>query len=166
ACNVSYDGAGNIVSMPTSLLSVPGSSGTRTLDFFPNGAVKRMADGASSNASFGYDAFGALQQVTVHTLNADRRADQYFGRYIKQRSEGSQSVINRRVPVPGAVATLHGAMTGNWTFAFGEARGTRFVTNQTGAFVQGVSYQPFGEAVDKTGATPGTTNYENEQWNG
>ena len=113
-----------------------------------------------------YDAFGALQQLTVHTLNADRRADQYFGRYIKQRSEGSQSVINRRIPVPGAVATVHGPMTGNWTFAFGEARGTRFVTDQTGAFVQEVSYQPFGEAVGKVGATPGTTNYENEQWNG
>jgi RHS repeat-associated protein len=153
------------VSMPTSLLSVPGSSGTRTLDFFPNGAVKSIADGPSSNASFGYDAFGALHQLTVHTLNADRREEQYFGRYIKQRSEGSQSVINRRIPVPGAVATLHGPMTGNWTFAFGEARGTRFVTDQTGAFVQGVSYQPFGEAAT-TGATPGTTNYENKQWNG
>ena len=57
-------------------------------------------------------------------------------------------------------------MTGNWTFAFGEARGTRFVTDQTGAFVQDVSYQPFGEARQPDGATPGTTNYENEQWNG
>ena len=153
------------MSQPTSVFSVPGSSGTRTLDFFPNGAVKSIADGPS-NASFGYDAFGALQQLTVHTLNADRRADQYFGRYIKQRIEGSQSVINRRIPVPGAVATVHGPMTGNWTFAFGEPRGTRFVTDQTGAFVQEVSYQPFGEAGGKTGATPGTTNYENEQWNG
>ena len=32
--------------------------------------------------------------------------------------------------------------------------------------MQEVSYQPFGEAARKTGATPGTTNYENEQWNG
>ena len=32
--------------------------------------------------------------------------------------------------------------------------------------MQDVSYQPFGEAGGKIGATPGTTNYENEQWNG
>jgi hypothetical protein len=66
-----------------------------------------------------------LQQVTVRTLNADRRADQYFGRYIKQRIEGSQVVTNRRIPAPGVVATLHGPMTGNWTFAFGERREAR-----------------------------------------
>ena len=158
-CNVGYDGAGNTVAMPTR------TGSTRTLDFFPNGAVKSITDGGS-NASFAYDAFGALQQLTVYTTNADRRADKNFGVFVKQRIEGSQSVINRRIPIPGGGATLHGAMTGKWTFAFGQARGTRFVTDKAGNFVQDINYQPFGEVKNPAGATPGTTNYENEQWNG
>jgi len=107
-----------------------------------------------------------LQQLTVDTLSADRRADKYFGGFIKQRIEGAQSVINRRIPVPGGVATLHGASTGKWTFAFGEPRGTRFVTDQAGKFAQGIDYQPFGEVRNPTDATAGMTNYENQQFNG
>jgi RHS repeat-associated protein len=96
---------------------------------------------------------------------ADRRADKYFGRYIKQRIEGSQSVINRRIPVPGLIATRHGP-TGGWTFAVGNGRGTRFVTDQTGAFVQDVYYRPFGVVSFAAGAVPGSANYTSEQWNG
>ena len=88
ACNVSYDGAGNTLSMPTR------AGSTRTFSFFPNGAVSGIADGAS-NASFAYDAFGGLQQLTINTPSADQRADKRFGRFIKQRIEGSQSVIDR-----------------------------------------------------------------------
>jgi RHS repeat-associated protein len=157
-CNVNYDGVGNTVSMPMR------SGATRTLDWFPNGAVKRI-NSVGSNANFAYDAFGGLQQLTVDTILADRRADKYFGRYIKQRIEGAQSVINRRIPVPGLVATRHGP-TGGWTFAFGDGRGTRFVTDQTGAFVQDVNYHPFGEVKFGAGAVPGGTNYTSEQWNG
>ena len=131
--------------IPSAMPTRTGS--TRTLDFFPNGAVKSITDGGS-NASFAYDAFGALQQLTVYTTNADRRADKNFGVFVKQRIEGSQSVINRRIPIPGGGATLHGAMTGKWTFAFGEARGTRFVTDKAGNFVQDIDYQPFGEVEE------------------
>ena len=163
ACNVGYDGAGNTLSMPTR------TGSTRTFSFFPNGAVSGIADGAS-NASFGYDAFGGLQQLTINTPSADQRADKRFGRFIKQRIEGSQSVINRQIPLPGLIATRHG--TGGWTFAFGDKRGTRFVTDQTGAYKQGVEYQPFGEASAVSvfplppSAGPRTTSYTSEQWNG
>ena len=157
-CNVTYDGAGNILTMPKR------NGGTRTISYFPNGSVSGMADGAS-NATFSYDAFGSLQQLTINSTLADQRADKYFGAFVKQRIEGAQSVINRRIPLPGGSATRHGP-TNNWTFAFSEARGTRFVTDQDGNFVQDIDYQPFGEVRNPSGATPGTTNYENEQWNG
>jgi RHS repeat-associated protein len=157
-CNVTYDGAGNILTMPKR------NGGTRTISYFPNGSVSTMADGAS-NATFSYDAFGSLQQLTINSTLADQRADKYFGAFVKQRTEGAQSVTNRRIPLPGGTATRHGP-TNNWTFAFSEPRGTRFVTDQAGNFVQDIDYQPFGEVRNPSGATPGTTNYENEQWNG
>jgi YD repeat-containing protein len=64
ACNgaVAYDGAGNITSMPTNANSVPGTSGTRTFEYFPSGAVHTIKDGPSTKATFDYDAFGQLQQ--------------------------------------------------------------------------------------------------------
>src|SRR5262249_6722849 len=62
----------------------------------------------------------------------------------------------------------------SWTFAVGEGRGTRFVTDQTGELVQDVDYKPYGEKApcDPTNApgavcpNPGTKNYTNGQWNG
>jgi RHS repeat-associated core domain len=156
-CNVTYDGAGNVVTQPT-------GTGTRTLGYFPNGLVSSIADGAS-NASFAYDAFGGLQQLTVNTPTADQRADKYFGGFTKQRIENSRSVLNRQIPAPGLVATRHGA-NGGWTFAFGEARGTRFTIDHTGSFLQDVDYRPFGEVKFAHGASPGSAFYTSEQWNG
>jgi len=157
ACNVAYDGAGNILSEPT-------RSGTRAFTYFPSGQVKTIASG-STNATYNYDAFGAVQQLTLNTPAADMRQDKYFGGFVKQRIEGSQSVFTRQIPAPGLTATRHGP-TGGWTFAFGENRGTRFATDQTGAFVQGIDYQPFGEVKNPTGGTPGNTNYTSDQFNG
>jgi RHS repeat-associated protein len=164
ACNVTHDGAGNVTSMPTNANSVIGTSGTRTFEYFPSGAVKTIADGGT-NATFDYDAFGGLQQLTLNTTLADPRTDKYFGAYIKQRVENGNTVTNRQIPAPGLTATRHGPTT-NWTFAFGEPRGTRFVTDKNGAFVQTIDYNPYGEVKNPTGATPGTTNYTSEQWNG
>jgi len=164
ACNVTYDSVGNIISMPTNANSIPGTSGTRTFIYFPSGAVKKIADGGTE-AIFDYDPFGELQQLTLNTVLADPRADKYFGAYIKQRVEGGNQVITRQIPVPGATAIRHGPTT-NLTWTLAEARGTRFVVNQNGDFVQTTDYQPFGEVKNPTGATPGTTNYANQQWNG
>jgi len=70
------------------------------------------------------------------------------------------------IAIPGATATRHGP-AGPWTFAYSEARGTRFSTDQNGtSFMQDVDYQPFGEATSTGAATIGTTNYTSEQWNG
>jgi RHS repeat-associated protein len=165
ACNVSYDGAGNITSMRTNANSVPGTSGIRTLEYFPNGAVKSIADGGS-NANFAYDAFGGLQQLTVYTPQADTRYDKHFGTFIKARTEGAAAVLTRNIPAGGVVATKHGP-AGGWTFAFSETtRGTRYVVDGSGAFVQNVDYQPYGEVKNPSGATPRTTNYVSEQFNG
>jgi RHS repeat-associated protein len=122
-----------------------------------------MQDGGS-RADFTYGPLGELQKLTVGGPS-ENRADTYFGCCLKQRTEGAQSVLNRRVAVPGASATLHGT-AGPWTFAFGDGRGFRFGTDKNGTFVQNAAYQPFGEAIFKFGAAPGTTNYENNQWNG
>src|SRR5262249_6918993 len=63
--------------------------------------------------------------------------------------------------------------TGAWSFAFADGHGTRFVTDQTGVYKQGVNYQPFGEASSPSGPVPmpvsvgaGSTYYTSEQFNG
>jgi len=159
SCNVAYDGVSNIVSLPSR------SGSTRTLSYFPSGQVKTIADGNTS-ATFSYDAFGAVQQLALTSATSpDTRHDKHFGVLIAQRDEDGTPVTTRTIPAPGLTATRHGP-TGSWTFAFGERRGNRFVTNQNGAFVQDIDYQPYGEVKDPTGVLPGTTNYTSGQWNG
>ena len=76
-------------------------------------------------------------------------------------------MLTRSIPGPdGVIATRHGPTANDpWTFAFGERRGNRFFTDQTGAFVQDVEYQPYGEG-ELDGAQPGAPKYTNAQWNG
>ena len=106
ACNVSYDGAGNVISQPTSLLSVPGSSGTRTLDFFPNGAVKRMADGAS-NAEFRLRCLWRL--AAAHGPHPEcRSAGRSIFRQIHQAAQ-RRLAIRLQPPGPGAGGSRHAA---------------------------------------------------------
>lgn len=158
-CNVQYDGAGSIVSEPA-------GTGTRTFTYSPNGRVKTIVNG-STNATFKYDAFGAVQQLTVNTPTADARLDRHIGPLIKQRTEGGISLFTRQIPVPGTVATRHGK-DGPWTFAFSEGRGNRFVTDQNGAFVQDLDYQAYGESscvAPMVCPVPGTPSYTSEQWN-
>ena len=98
--------------------------------------------------------------------------DKHFGGLIYQRDETvnntKKSVITRSIPGPdGLIATRHGPRSNDpWTFAFGERRGNRFFTDQTGAFVQDVGYQPYGEVASASGAQPGSQKYTNAQWNG
>jgi RHS repeat-associated protein len=164
-CNTTYDGAGNMIEEPTR------AGGTRILSYFPSGPVKTVTLG-DSKATFDYDAFGAVHRLTLtSTSSPDTRNDKHFGGLISRRDElaggAKHSVITRSIPGPGGlVATRHGPNAADpWTFAFGEGRGNRFVTDQTGAFVQDVEYQPYGEATS-TGAQPGSQKYQNAQWNG
>jgi RHS repeat-associated protein len=161
-CNVRYDGAGNIVAQPTR------AGHTRTSRYTTGGDVAEIGDGNGTRATFCYDAFGALQQLVLTGNTPDTRRDQHFGALIARRDENvggtRTSVVTRSIAGPGVVATRHGA-TPTWTFAFGEARGNRFFTDETGAFVQDVDYQPYGEARS-AGAQPGDPTYSSAQWNG
>jgi RHS repeat-associated protein len=148
------------------------SWGKHTLTYFPSGQVKTIVNG-STNATFDYDAFGAVQRLVLNsTSSTDTRHDKHFGGLIYQRDEAvnntKKSVITRSIPGPdGLIATRHGPGSNDpWTFAFGEGRGNRFFTDQTGAFVQDVSYQPYGEVASASGAQPGSQKYTNAQWNG
>lgn len=164
-CNVKYDGAGNMLNEPTR------SGSMRDFTYFPSGLVHtvHMDD---SNATFDYDAFGGVQRLTLSsTSSQDTRNDKHFGPLIYQRDEwvgsAKHSVITRSIPVPGGlIATRHGSnIAAPWTYAFGEATGTRFVVDQNGTFVQDIEYQPFGEARS-SGAQPGSQKYSSTQWNG
>jgi RHS repeat-associated protein len=166
SCSVRYDGVGNITEMPTR------GGVTRQLSYFPGGATRSIVMG-STQATFDYDAFGAVQRLSVNTSAPDARNDKHFGDLIVQRDERVNlvrtAVLNRSFPGPsGFIATRHGPGAGDpWTFVFGEERGNRFVTDQTGAFVQDVDYQPYGETLPQPfGELPGSQKYLSEQWNG
>jgi RHS repeat-associated protein len=162
ACNVKYDGAGNIIEEPSR------SNGTRTLTYFPSGQVKSIVNG-STNATFDYDAFGAMQRLVLNSPTAaDTRHDKHFGGLIAVRDETTDGdtripVITRTIPGTGVGATRHGP-SGPWIFAIGEQRGNRFFV-EAGDFVQDVRYQPYGEATSM-GQPPHSARYSSKQWNG
>jgi RHS repeat-associated protein len=162
-CNVSHDGVGNIVSQKT-------ATGTRQYGYYLDGAVRTISDDKGSAAQFRYDAFGEVQELDLtSTTSLDTRRDRRYGGLLSWRDVttgmSKTSVLTRAIPGPdGLVASRRGA-GGPWVFTFGEARGARFATDQTGAFVQDVDYQPFGTPTS-TGAQPGSLLYSSEQWNG
>ena len=165
ACNVKYDGVGNIIEEPTR------SNGLRTLTYFTNGRTKRVTDGAGNDANFHYDAFGRVAQLDVTSnTSADTRHDRHYGSLVTQREIGvagaKKTVLTRSIPLPGMVATRQGPESSNaWTFAFGDGRGNRFFTDQAGLFVQDVNYSAYGEPTS-SGAQPGSETYSSQQWNG
>jgi RHS repeat-associated protein len=163
ACNVAYDELGGILSQPT-------PTGTRQYTYFVDGSVRTISDGVGNTAQYRYDAFGQVQQLDLTTQSADARQDRHFGAIFTKRLEAvggpsvPTSVLLRKIPTfDGSVATRHGP-AGPWTFEYGEPRGNRFFTDQTGAFVQDVDYEPFGKATS-TGAQPSSQLYSNNQWN-
>jgi RHS repeat-associated protein len=165
ACNVAYDGVGNIVSQPDR------NNHSRTFTYFPGGQVATIVRG-DTTATFDYDAFGGVQRLVLNSPSAaDTRNDKHFGGLIYRRDEMvagvRKSVITRSIPGPGGlIATRHGpGQNDPWTFTFGEARGARFVTDHNGTVTQDLAYHPYGEVVSN-GAPPGSQKYQNQQWNG
>src|SRR5262249_10441428 len=143
------------------------ATGQRQYGYLIDGAIRTITGEHGSQAHFHYDPFGAVQQLDLNTTSADKRTDRHYGDLIGRRIEGtgtSNPPFLRKTPAPyGLLATRHGA-AGPWTFEFGDGRGNRVITDQTGAFVQDVDYQPFGKPAS-TGAAPGTTSYTSDQWN-
>jgi RHS repeat-associated protein len=161
ACDVKYDGLGNITEQKSR------SNGVRKFEYFANGQMKKIVDGNGNAADFRYDAFGAVQQLELTGNTPDTRHDHHFGGLISVRDETTDGstirpVITRTIPGPGISATRHGA-TGPWIFALGESRGNRFFI-EAGDFVQDVSYAPYGEATS-TGQQPHFAGYSSQQWN-
>lgn len=160
ACNVLYDGLGNIEYLPT-------RTGARDLTYFNSGLVRALRDEPDgAEAQLRYDAFGQLQTIDI-VNGEEKRSDRHLGALITQRYHRDgplkASYLSRSFPAPGASISRRGP-TGPWIFQFGEARGARFATDAQGAFVQDITYQPFGEATS-TGAQPGTVEHSPEQWN-
>jgi RHS repeat-associated protein len=162
ACNVSYNGIGDIVSEPT-------PSGPRTFSYFADGRTREITQGRAQ-ATFGYDVFGGVRELNVTGTggSTDRHVSRY-GQLIERQDQTingtAKSFISRNIPGPGGAIFASRRGTNDWVFQFGEQRGNRVVTNQNGAFVQDIDYQPFGDATS-TGASAGDANYTAYQWNG
>jgi RHS repeat-associated protein len=158
-CNVGYDSFGNIAHEPT-------RTGFRNFSYLNSGKVSSISDSSGATASFRYDAFGALQELDI-VNGGDKRSDRLYGDFIASRYQKvgnkKSNFIARQFPGPDVNISRHGP-SGPWIFEFADGRGNRFNTDQTGAFVQDLDYQPFGETTS-SGAQPGTVSYSPEQWN-
>ena len=159
-CNVTYDEVGSIVAQAT-------PTGLREFSYLVNGQVRSVTSG-STVAEYRYDALGGVQELDVTSgALVELRHDRRYGDLLAWHDGPSSSELWRTIPgFDGAVATRHGN-GGSWVWSFGELRGSRFFTDDTGAFVQDVDYRPYGEAVS-TGASgsPDGRLYSREQWNG
>jgi RHS repeat-associated protein len=94
----------------------------------------------------------------------DDRRDRHYGGLVDITGTTSP-VISRNIPGPGGVVASLRGTGGTWVFGFGEQRGFRFSFDENGNLLQKIGYEPFGEATTDT-ATPGTTTYTSDQWNG
>lgn len=162
ACNVVHDGVGNVVEMPT-------RTSTRYLEWLPSGQVRVMKEG-NATATFHYDAFGQVAELDVEGNGTlDLRRDRRFGNLVERRDQmvggKMQSVVVRNVPGDAGVVAMRRGPDAKWIFAHGEQRGSRWLTDESGAFVQDVDYRPYGEAAS-TGSQPGSAEYTTWQWNG
>ena len=159
-CNVMNDGPGNVVSEPT-------RTGSRQFTYFSSGDVRTITE-AMTQASFAYDPFGQTERLDIQGTPAQERHDRRYGGLIQRReitSGGNTTpLLLRSIPGPGGVVATRRGAGGDWVFEFGELRGNRFFTNQDGALVQQIDYQPYGEATS-TGAATNTPDYTSYQWN-
>jgi RHS repeat-associated protein len=160
-CNVTHDALGNVITEPT-------PTGSRQFTYFLTGNTRTITE-QGTQARFAYDAFGGVQALDIQGTPTQERHERRYGGLIERHDappfDGTTSFVTRYIPGPqGILAGRHGS--GNdWVFEFGELRGNRFFTNQSGAFVQEVDYQPFGTAKSQ-GAAPNAASYTNAQWNG
>jgi RHS repeat-associated protein len=161
ACNVVYDGVGNTIEQVT-------RTGVRRLSYFASGNVRSITEGAAL-ANFRYDAFGDVQELDIAGPGiSDARHDRRYGglitRHDKVVSGTTTAFVSRNIPGPGVMISKRGT-DNEWIFGFGELRGNRFFVDGSGAFVQTVDYQPYGEAKSN-GVQPGSPQYTSLQWNG
>jgi RHS repeat-associated protein len=159
-CNVTNDRTGNVVSEPT-------RTGSRQFTYFSSGDVRTITEG-SAQATFAYDPFGQAERLDIQGTPAQQRHDRRYGGLIQRReitsAGNTTSLLLRSIPGTGGVVATRRGPGGDWVFEFGELRGNRFFTNQDGALVQQVDYQPYGEAKS-TGASANTPDYTSYQWN-
>jgi RHS repeat-associated protein len=163
--SVTYDAIGDITQMPTA------NGGTRTIDYFNNGAVRSIADDAGNAAHYKYDAFGGVSQLQIDSASdGNTRHDRHYGETIGARDEivdaRLESVVIRSIPGDvGILATRHGP-TSTWTFGFGEQKGNRFFTDANGSLIQDELYSPFGAQGPVTAAEKRLATYSSAKWNG
>lgn len=162
ACNVSHDGAGNIIQQAT-------RTGGRNLGYFDSGNVRHISQG-NAQAEFRYDAFGGVQELNVTGAGvSDERHDRHYGDLIERRDQvtngATTTFLSRNIPGPGGIVASRRGTKQDWIYQFGELRGNRFFVDGTGAFVQNVDFQPFGES-SSNGVSPGSADYTSFQWNG
>jgi RHS repeat-associated protein len=162
-CNVEHDVRGNVVRQPT-------RTGSRQMTYFGSGYIRTVSE-QGAQARFAYDAFGRVQELDVQggAATQEKRRDRRYGEFIERRDATTgtspASFITRYIPGDGGILASRRGAGDAWVFHFGELRGDRLFTDLTGALVQRVDYQPFGEATS-SGAPVGSPSYTSYQWNG
>ncbi len=160
ACNVFYDGAGNVTR----------DTWTDTTRTYRYDSASRIVEASKGTwrASFLYGPGGGLARTEVFNgATLDRRIWNFGGLVEERRRPGGKTHIERRVPGPlGPIATLRsqGALT-ETIYVHGDGRGSQVFTGKDGSIVQGVRYRAYGAVSSNTG-TPSSISYSDDLWNG
>jgi RHS repeat-associated protein len=148
-----YDALGNVR-----------SNAGRTFAYDGRGRPQSIAVG-SNVAQYAYGPLGGVATLgIVASSTGDNRIEQRFGLVEATTASGAGRVFERHIPGTG-VRRRGSGINAAVDYTIGEAKGTRAVTNKTGAIVQEIDYQPFGLPRFNT-ATPNQSDYENFQFNG
>ncbi len=156
-CELTYDGAGNVVAD----LSY-GATQPRHLAYDAGGRITSITRGPYG-ASMTY---GPAGRATLKVDGFHQRTHFYFGGLVEVRYLGTKAGFERRIPGPGGVvATRRLSTVGDTTvYHHGDGRANRVFTDAAGQLVQQVDYTSFGQAVS-TASGPDSLQSD-DLWNG
>ncbi len=156
-CELTYDGAGNVVAD----LSY-GATQPRHLAYDAGGRITSITRGPYG-ASMTY---GPAGRATLEVDGFHQRTHFYFGGLVEIRYLGAKAGFERRIPGPGGVvATRRLSTVGDTTvYHHGDGRANRVFTDAAAQLVQQVDYTNFGQAVS-TASGPDSLQSD-DLWNG
>jgi RHS repeat-associated protein len=154
----------NTTSFTYDVLGSVKTNAGRTFAYDGRGRTQSIAVGANL-AQYAYGPLGGVATLSiVGSGKGDNRIEQRFGLVEATTAGSGARVFERHIPGTG-VRRRGSGINAAVDYTIGEAKGTRAVTNKTGAIVQEIDYQPFGLPRFNT-ATPNQSDYENFQFNG
>lgn len=164
SCNMSYDGAGNVVRD-----KLPGSGGYERRFHYDAGQRITNISRGKNEVGLLYGPVGRAR--TGVKTPTSQRTHWHFGLIEERWLSGGVVQVERKVPGPlGVTMSLRteqvngGSPTETVIYAHGDGRGNRVFTGDDGAIVQSATYGTYGQTT--TTGSGGAITQTDDLWNG